>query len=256
MNEIAILYFHGLLKDLLRTKRNITLDNKDYKKIIYPVIRSSSIKDIIESLGIPHTEIGGLILNSKKIYFDYILHPTDNIHVYPHIKPIRPDNYLFSQPIQKYRFLVDVNVGRLAKLLRILGYDCAYDPYWDDEFLAQKAYEEKRILLSRDIQLLKRKKVLWGKLILNEDPKSQLKEVIDHFGLKIYYRPFSRCLVCNTELKPVRKKQIFHKLEPKTKRYFNQFALCPKCKKIYWAGSHVEKMEAMIKEIKRRKTNT
>jgi len=247
--NIAYLSFYGILKDILRAKKNLVIkQDQEKKKIVYPLMRRSSIKDIIESLGIPHTEIGLLKNKDVKIDFSYILKKDDNISIYPHTIPLDPNNYLFPMPLTQYKFIVDVNVGRLAKFLRMLGYDCAYNWKWDDNIIAEIAYREKRVLLSKDIQLLKRKKILWGKLIHHENPINQLKEVIEFFGLN-FYNPFTRCLVCNEPLVSIEKKEILHRLEPKTKKYFKDFSICPNCDKIYWPGSHIEKMKTLLKSV-------
>ncbi len=242
--------FLGWLKDIVRCKSSFIINkSENEKKIIYQLNRRTSIKDVIESLGIPHTEVGCLYNASKVIHFSYILQRGDHISVIPHNVPIDKNNYLFLEPLKELKFIVDVNVGKLARFLRLLGYDCAFNWKWNDEEIAQIAYREKRILLSRDIQLLKRKKVLWGKLIQNTDPLEQLKEVVELFDLKIKSDSFTRCIVCNKKLVKVDKKSIIHRLEPKTKKYFNDFSLCPKCNRIYWAGSHVENMKKIIRNL-------
>ncbi|GAB6162839.1 Mut7-C RNAse domain-containing protein [Desulfothermus naphthae] len=242
--------FIGWLKHILRCKKRYVLDcNDNAKKIIYPLNRRASIKDIIESLGIPHTEIGLIEVNNQKVNFSHLPKKQTHFKIYPHKIPIERNNYLFNEPIKEFRFLVDANVGKLAKFLRMLGFDCFFDWKISDEEIAEIAFFEKRIVLSKDIQLLKRKKILWGKLIQANSAIDQLKETITFFGLNINTRAFTRCLVCNNKLIPVDKRAIMDRLEPKTKKYYNQFSLCPVCDKVYWSGSHVEKMKELLKSL-------
>ncbi len=240
----SILNFYGELQDFLP-------ENNENGQITYPIKRKASIKDIIESLGPPHPEIGAIRANGYFIDFQYILKPKDSIHVYPHELPIEvtQGSFLHPNPIQKIRFIVDVNVGKLARLLRMLGSDTAYNWKWRDGYIADLAYKEGRIVLSKDHGLLKRKAVTWGRLIRSDNPTEQLQEVIQVFGLTKPFNLFSRCLRCNTILSPVDKSKILHLLEPKTKKYFNHFHICPSCKRIYWPGSHQEKMKEWLKQV-------
>jgi len=157
-------------------------------------------------------------------------------------QPLRP-------ALPAIRFLADANVGRLATLLRLLGFDTAYDRLLDDAAVVEQALCENRVILSRDHGLLKRKAVVWGRLIRDNDPEAQLGDVVRHFGLTPPYRPFSRCLRCNQPLTPVDKAEVLHLLQPKTKLYYQDFQRCAACGRIYWAGSHHGKMEAMVEAM-------
>ncbi len=228
-------------------------EDKRDKPILYPVRRRASIKDIIESLGPPHTEIDRIVLNnssrSKDISFDYIVNGEDEISVFP-LKPpvdVTKPGFVGRKPLLSIKFIVDVNVGKLAKFLRMLGFDVAYNWIWNDDIIAELAYKENRILLTKDIGLLKRKKILWGKYIRSIDPEEQLKEVLNFYGLKPPFKILSRCLNCNFKLEPVEKSKILSRLEPKTRKYFDKFYICPHCDKIYWAGSHQEHMIHKLK---------
>ncbi|WP_461834136.1 Mut7-C RNAse domain-containing protein [Desulfothermus sp.] len=249
-SHIIYLSFFGWLKHAIRCSTKYVLGCDDNaKKIVYPLNRKASIKDIIEALGIPHTEIGLIEVGSQRVRFSYIPKKQTHLKIYPHKIPIERDNYLFDEPILELRFLVDANVGKLARFLRMLGYDCFFDWSIPDDEIAEIAFSEKRIVLSKDIQLLKRKKILWGKFIQANFPIDQLKEVVNFFGLDFNNRAFTRCLVCNKRLVPVDKDAIIHRLEPKTKKYYNEFSICPVCKRIYWQGSHVEKMKDLLKKL-------
>ncbi|MFW6324767.1 MAG: Mut7-C RNAse domain-containing protein [Desulfovibrionales bacterium] len=239
--DTAEFRFHGEVKDFLSS------GNKT-GHLLYPLQRRASIKDVIESLGPPHTEIGRIIVNGQEKDFTHIVQPEDKIDVFPQPIPVpvcratrlRPD------PFDSIRFLVDVNVGKLAVFLRMLGLDAAYDPDWRDQKIAEKSEQEKRIVLTRDSNLLKRSQVVYGRLIRAVHPEDQLKEVLYWFGLDGPFAFFSRCLVCNVPLSDVRKADILHRLEPKTRKYFHTFRICPSCERIYWKGSHHERMRRRL----------
>jgi len=217
----------------------------------YPLTRRASIKDIIEALGVPHTEIGSLLANGSEIDFNYQPGAGDHVEVLPHHPPVDPcrASLLRPQPLAAIRFLVDVNVAKLAPLLRMIGMDTAFDKEGKDARLAEFARNQQRILLTRDTALLKRKQVVFGHLLRSQHPPLQLREVVDLYGLRNRLRPFCRCLLCNGELLPVAKLTISHRLEPLTKKYYHDFRRCPECDKIYWPGSHREKMAALIAQL-------
>ena len=199
-----------------------------------------SVKHLIESLHIPHTEIGPLTANGKGIGLDYIVHDGDRIEVQP-IAPIDLD--------EEPRFVIDSHLGRLASHLRMLGLDCLYDNSYEDDELVRISVEEERILLTRDRLLLMHKVITQGYLIHSLNSTEQLYEVVERYTLAKWVRPFQRCMNCNHLLEPVEKKMVLEKLEPLTKKYYDDFKLCPACDQVYWKGSHYERMIKLIKEV-------
>lgn len=235
--------FHGDLPGLLSVK-------SDHNGMVrHTTYRRASIKDMIESLGVPHTEIQVLRLRGDKISFEYIVQDQDRIEVYPPTPPcdVCKPSILCPDPLDSVRFVVDINVGKLAALLRMAGFDTAFPANATDNELAALSHTEKRILLTRDTSLLKRKIVTHGRLIRAIEPENQLKEVLWLYGQKNQLQPFSRCLCCNEKLVPVKKKEIEHRLLPLTKKYYHDFHQCTKCDKIFWAGSHRENMEKYLR---------
>ncbi len=213
-------------------------------EILLSLPYKASIKDIIESLGVPHTEVGRIIVDGETVDFGFIpLHgqtivingidaPFDVFH----------SSLLRPFPLSAWRFIVDLNVAKLASLLRMLGFDTAYSPHFSDRRIALIAAYENRIVLSKDIELFKRKKITFGRWIHATHPDDQLIEVIHFFGIKGPFNPFSRCLNCNMPLEPVSKKEIEDRLEPNTRKYFNDFKICRRCDQIFWQGSHFDEM--------------
>ena len=213
--------------------------------------RKASIKDVIESLGIPHPVVGKLRVNGREVGFDYILQDQDIVEAYPLAPPVNPlvPNILRPEALDRIAFVVDVNVGKLALHLRTLGFDTVYGKDTRNGILAEIAHSQKRILLTRDTSLLKRKIVMHGYLLREQDPTRQLIEILRLYDLSSMIKPLSRCIPCNGLLVPVSKETILDRLEPLTKKYYESFQICEQCAKIYWPGSHQEKIAAFIREV-------
>lgn len=237
--------FHGDLVDLLSRK------SETGPVISCSLERRTSVKDLIESFGIPHPEIEKIAVHGEDVDFAYIVENSSLIDVFP----ISAQSNFFipsllrPNPLVSHRFVVDVNVAKLASKLRQLGFDALLPRNRDDAGLAAIAGCQRRILLTRDCNLLKRKIVEFGHLVRAESPNEQLVEIIKLFGLKDKIRPYSRCFQCNGLLDPAAKEDILPLLEPLTKKYYNIFHRCVDCKKIYWSGSHREKMDEILQEI-------
>ncbi|MEZ0396088.1 MAG: Mut7-C RNAse domain-containing protein [Anaerolineales bacterium] len=199
-----------------------------------------SLKHLIESLGVPHTEVGEVLVNGRPVSLDEIAEDGDQVQV----RAASP-----GCPIEEPRFLLDSHLGRLAAYLRMCGFDCLYANDYEDARLVEILTREERILLSRDRRLLMRKNVRHGYCLRSLEPRQQLYEVIRRFALGGQIVPFRRCLRCNALLEPVEKSAILHRLEPKTKRYFDEFVLCRTCDQIYWKGSHWEHMQTLLNSL-------
>jgi len=212
--------------------------------------RRTSIKDFLEALGVPHPEIHRLLINGEDQNFDYLVGSDDRIEVFGLPLPVDPTEESFLRPgVPDIRFAVDANVSKLAGLLRMTGFDTFSDPGLDDGELAEISYQDQRILLTRDNALRKRKKVVHGRLVRHHKPVEQLREIIDLYGLRDKIEPFSRCLRCNDRLREVAKEEIMDRLQPLTRKYYDDFMICPRCDRLYWPGSHRERMVQIIEEI-------
>jgi uncharacterized protein with PIN domain/sulfur carrier protein ThiS len=210
-----------------------------------------TVKHLVESLGVPHTEIRFARRNGEPVPFSYRAQDGDVIDLFPASIPPETGDILLGQPLPgEPLFVVDNHLGRLAAYLRMLGLDALYRNDYQDEELARVAGEQERILLTRDLHLLMRKSVVWGYWVRNLEPSEQLSEVAHRFSLEQYIRPFQRCLRCNTPLQSVSKAEILPRLEPLTRQYFDEFHICPNCGQIYWKGSHFARMEKLVASIK------
>lgn len=210
-----------------------------------------SVKDVIESLGVPHTEVDLILVDDRSVDFAYIVQDGDHVSVYPVFESfdIGPLQRLRPQPLRNSRFVADVHLGKLSRYLRLLGFDTLYRNDYADAELARVASAEKRILLTRDRDLLKRSIITHGYYIRSTQPRRQLQEVLNRFDLHRSVRSFLRCIRCNGLLETVTKEQIFDRLEPNTRRYFDRFWRCDDCRQIYWQGSHYAGLQRLVEEL-------
>jgi uncharacterized protein with PIN domain len=215
--------------------------------------RRTSVKDMIESFGVPHTEVDIILINGQSVDFSCIVQNGDRISVYPVFESldVSPLVRLRPAPLRIPAFILDANLGRLARYLRLLGFDCLYQNDFDDETVATLASEQHRSVLTRDRALLQRKIITHGYFVRAVRPRLQVKEVLSRFDLYRQVLPFSRCSRCNGYLQAVDKQVIEDRLEPKTRKYFDTFRICTTCGQIYWQGSHHARSLQLIAELTR-----
>lgn len=150
------------------------------------------------------------------------------------------------------RFAADCNVGRLARWLRVMGYDASYEPQLQDPQLVAAAMAEGRVLLTRDADLMRRRPIATGQLravLLRDDQvDGQLRQVSQEFGLDTG-AALSRCLECNTALEPRVKAEVASRLPPHVRATQDRFSQCPRCLRVYWPGTHWERMRARISAL-------
>lgn len=232
----------------------LTLDRREAGSFSYSFENGQSVKHLVESAGVPHTEVGKIEVNGHPAGFDYQVQQNDRVVVYPANAENSPPPWAPTPgaPLPgPARFVLDNHLGRLAAYLRMLGFDTLYRNDYDDDELVQTSVAEDRILLTRDRRMLMRKIVRWGYCLRSLDSRQQMDEVLRRFDLRRQIAPFQRCLHCNTPLEVVPKEAILDRLEPLTKKYFEDFRICPACGQIYWKGSHYEHMQAMVDRIQR-----
>jgi uncharacterized protein with PIN domain len=147
------------------------------------------------------------------------------------------------------KFAVDKMLGRLAKWLRILGYDTLFDPYVSSATIAEQAKEEHRIFFTRDLKLTKNSDPLSFFIVQSENYREQLREVVGHFQLDTSSHLFTRCTICNKEILPVEKDMVKDRIPEKSALNFEKFYQCPQCKRVYWGGTHTQNTERRLREI-------
>ena len=210
-----------------------------------------TVKDVIESQGVPHIEVDLVLVHGKPVDFSYQVQHEDKISVYPVFESfnISSVNELRDKPLRKTAFILDVHLGRLKTYLRLFGFDTLYRNDYEDEEIVKISNAEHRIILTRDVGILKRNEVKLGYWIRNIYPRQQIKEVMDRFDLYDRIEPFKRCSECNGMIEEVSRESVFGQLQPGTRKYFNKFFRCTGCEKIYWQGSHYTKLNDLISEI-------
>ncbi len=210
----------------------------------YRINGHPGIKNPIEVFGVPHTEVELIIVNGQSVGFDYKLQVGDRVAVYPVFESLDISSLLKlrDKPLRNPRFILDVNLGKLANRMRLLGFDCLYRNDYQDAEVVNIAVNEQRIVLTRDRRLLYIKHINHGYWVRAVNVESQVNEVLRRFDLYGSIKPFTRCLVCNGILAPVVKADILDYLEPRTRLYYDVFHRCTDCLRIYWEGSHMEDM--------------
>lgn len=211
-----------------------------------------AVKDAIEACGIPHTEVDIILVGGRSVDFGHPLQDGDQVSVYPfgYSPDIRPLLHLCRSLTGESRFILDVHLGKLARRLRMLGFDCCYSNDCDDPELIRLALDEQRTILTRDRGILKQAKILHGLLIRSGLPDDQVREVLQRYHLAGQIRPFQRCPSCNGQLQSVAKETIRHRLLPRTARYYEEFHQCCDCRKLYWQGTHYRRIARWIDEMR------
>ncbi len=219
----------------------------------YAFTGTPTVKDAIEAMGVPHTEVDLVLVDGESADFDARLSGGERVAVYPRFERLDVGslNRLRPRPLRVTRFIVDANVGKLARYLRMIGFDAAYGSDWDDETIIRRARREERIILTRDRAMLRHGDVTHGYWLRSTDPEEQLQEVVRALDLSESVRPFTRCMVCNVELEPVEKDDVVDRVPPAVSEAFDEFTRCPGCRRIYWRGSHYERMERLLEGFSR-----
>lgn len=245
ITRTAFFRFYEELNDFLSEEQRKTT-------FPYEFIGKPSIKDTIEAIGAPHTEIDLILVEGKSVGFDYQMHGGEHVSVYPVFESfdITPLVHLRSRPLRETKFIVDVNLGKLAQKLRLLGFNTLFRNDFIDNEIVELSLQDKRIILTRDKGILKYNAVTHGYWIRNDDPKEQIREVVTRLQLENDFKPFVRCSNCNELLYPVDKKLLQDRLPNDTLLLFNIFMECKGCKKIYWRGSHYDRICEWIDELK------
>ncbi|PWH14460.1 MAG: twitching motility protein PilT [Anaerolineae bacterium] len=247
--KTATFLFHGELNDFLpKSRRGCPIQCQFRGR--------QTVKHLIESLGVPHPEVGRLKLGDQDLSLNALVENGDFIEVIPPELPLplpSSDNDALDEPI---RFVLDNHLGRLAAYLRLFGFDALYRNDIQDEELAHTACAEKRVLLTRDHRLLMRTCIQQGYWLRSKIPRQQLVEVLRRWNLADFARPFRRCLRCNGLLQEVSKEQILAQLQPLTRLYYDEFRQCGICGQIYWKGSHYERMQIWMTTVLQASTIT
>lgn len=239
------LRFYAELRDLLPRRHRSG-------RVRHRVIETQSVKDLIESYGVPHTEVEVILADGASVGFAHRPSAGQRISVYPVFEAfdVRPLIRLRPEPLRQTRFVLDGHLGALARRLRLLGFDCIYATDSDDDDLVELSVHGRRILLTRDRLLLRRRAITHGYLLRSDRPDRQVREVVRRFQLSGSIEPFTRCPACNGLLRRVAKADIEHRLPLGTRRTYDEFRTCPDCGRDYWRGAHHRRLLRLVQDAR------
>jgi hypothetical protein len=241
---VARFRFYEELNDFLAPERRKT-------EFEYKCARAATVKNAIEALGVPHTEVELILANGTSVDFSYMVRDGDLIAVYPMFEAfdVRPLLKLRPEPLRRLRFVADSHLGGLARFLRMLGFDTLYSNDWHDSEIRRIAALERRIILTRDKDLLKCRDVTHGCFLHERKPEQQLREIVGRMQLERDARPFTLCLECNVPLQTIEKSAVIDRVPPNAARFYERFNTCPSCGGIFWEGSHWKRMRAVLEGL-------
>ncbi|MEW6691055.1 MAG: Mut7-C RNAse domain-containing protein [Pseudomonadota bacterium] len=222
--------FHGELADFLPRERRGTA-------FAYACARAATLKNAIEALGVPHTEAADITVNGARATLDRTVREGDAIEVHPWT----------LQPLEApLLFLADAHLGGLARFLRMLGYDTLHENALGDAEIRRLAWQERRVVLTRDRELLKCREVLRGAYVHALKPEAQLREVAARYCLAAQARPFTLCLACNLPLQPADPESVAGRIPDRIRERYARFSRCSGCGGIFWEGSHFQRMRQVL----------
>lgn len=227
----AWLQIHGAAGDLLAPERRQTPFQVQFEL-------PSGLRDIVQSTGVPHVELGDVRLNGDVVEYSALVDDGDRIEAW--------SRYPLSEPPENPTFILDVHLGRLAHYLRLVGFDTGHDPDASDPALAARSVAEGRILLTRDRGLLMRAELEQASFIRATDPRVQFGEVLRRFALRDLVQPLTRCLVCNGELASADRREVECEVPSSVRKAHTDFSRCTSCRRVYWRGSHHTRMMALV----------
>ncbi|MFZ4537956.1 Mut7-C RNAse domain-containing protein [Propionivibrio sp.] len=213
-----------------------------------PCARAATTKHMIEALGVPHTEVELILVNGESVGLDHLLKDGDRVSIYPRFEAfdITPLMRVRERPLRVTRFIADAHLGGLARLLRMAGFDTLYRNDYQDREIAQIAGQQGRIVLTRDRDLLKHRAVTHGCYVHAIKPAQQLSEIMQRLDLARSMQPFTLCLQCNAPLHSIAKEDVLERLPPSVRTNHTRFTTCHLCQRIFWPGTHWERMRELV----------
>jgi uncharacterized protein with PIN domain len=219
----------------------------------------SSLKDCLEAAGVPHTEVDLVLVDGWPADFGQLLRGGERVEAFP-VPPaaseegepdpgvvpaphLYPSHRLQPRPLVRVRFLCDRHLGKLARLLRMLGLDTIYAAEEGQADLAQRAVTEERAVLTCSRSLLVRREIACGRLIRSRVPDEQAVEVVRRFGLASRVQLFGRCSRCNGPLAEASVQEVGARVPPRTRAWLNRYRRCCTCGQVYWEGTHVARLQ-------------
>jgi uncharacterized protein with PIN domain len=237
----ATFRFYEELNDFLapeRRKRDIDIE----------IDRSRSVKDAIESVGVPHPEVDLILVDGISVDFTRLLVGGERVAVYPMFErlDISPLLRLRPRPLRDPRFVADVHLNKLARHLRMAGFDTLCEPAWDDDRIVACSIAERRTILTRDKGMLRRSEVDRGYFVRAVESEEQLAEVLRALQLEALVAPFTRCRECNTPLVEAKPGEADARVPERIRSIYERYKRCPTCTRVYWEGSHFQRMQGVL----------
>lgn len=241
----ARMRFYAELNDFLPEHRR-------QREFCYRFVGTPSVKDTIEALGVPHTEVDVILVDGKSVDFARLLQGGEHIAVYPVFEryDVSPVTRLRPAPLRKTRFIADVHLGTLARNLRLLGFDTRWGRDLDDATIIDTAKRERRIILTRDKGILKNGNVTHGYWLRATDPDEQLEEVIRALDLAGNIEPYARCMACNGELDDITRAEAAQWVPLQVFVVYRDFKRCRCCGRVYWRGSHLRRLDKIVERAR------
>jgi uncharacterized protein len=235
---------YGTLNDFLSSDRRGA-------EFLHTFLGTPSVKDLLESLGPPHPELDVILVDGEAVDFSHRVEDGSRVVAYPafHSLEVAPLTRVGLPLPSEPRFALDVGLGRLSGFLRMLGFDTLWRNDFEDEELEALSRDEARVVLTRDLGLLKRAEVRHGYYPRSSDPAHQLVEVVRRYQLTSRMRPFTRCLACNAALAVAEKDEVRSRIPEGVAANHSRFQQCPECRRVYWPGTHHQRMQAIVDKL-------
>jgi uncharacterized protein with PIN domain len=239
----ATLRFYAELNDFLPKGQR-------YRDCLLEFPADAPVRHLVEQFGVPHTELELVLLNGRSVGLEEPVPDGARLSLYPVFEAmdVTPLVRLRPWPLRVTRFVADAHLGRLARYLRLMGFDTRYENDAGDAELADCSMRERRILLTRDRALLMRREITHGCFVRPLKPLQQLIAVMQRCDLYDQTRPFTRCMVCNGTLEAVDKASVEVELPPRTRECFHRFWRCSGCRRIYWKGGHFARLQVLVEK--------
>jgi uncharacterized protein with PIN domain len=239
--------FYGELGDFLPKRHR-------QRTIAVVITGHPTVREVAQSLGVPHPEIGLLTVDGNPTGFDQSVHHGMRIAVYPAFHSLDLGGAMPLRPPlgEEVRFVLDVHLGQLASKLRLLGFDVLYRNDLEDDELARSSATEHRVLLTRDQALLMRRMVVHGHWVRSTHPEKQVIEIVERFDLARSFRPFSRCMRCNSLVRPAPTEEVADRVPQRVRDRHSAFLRCEGCGRVYWEGTHHAALERWVAQMRAR----
>ena len=241
----ARMRFYAELNDFLPRHRR-------QREFTYSFVGTPSVKDTIEAIGVPHTEVDVILVNGESVDFAHLLQGGERVAVYPVFErcDVSSVTRLRPAPLRETRFIADVHLGTLARYLRLLGFDTAWERDLDDQAIIDRALRERRIILTRDKGILKNGNVTHGYWLRATDPEKQLEEIVRALDLAGSIEPYMRCMECNGELDDIARSEAARSVPLQVFLVYREFKRCRRCGRVYWRGSHLRRLDTVVERAR------